>query len=74
MQPASVEKLIWVLVFGGMAVFTLGLFMLRGGGGGGVMAWAFLAAAGVSIVTGVVLIFVRARMSTPMRAPRDDKP
>jgi hypothetical protein len=33
MQPASVEKLAWVLIFGGMIVFTLGLFMLRVGGG-----------------------------------------
>lgn len=68
MQPASVEKLIWVLIFGGMIVFTLGLSMLRGGGGA--LAWAFIGAAAVSTATGVVLIFVRSRM----RAPRDDKP
>jgi len=72
LQPAAVEKLAWVLIFGGMIVFTLGLFMLRGGGnsGGDALAWAFMVAAAVSTATGVVLIFVRARM----RAPRDDKP
>lgn len=72
MQPASVEKLVWVLIFGGMIVFILGLFMLRGGGSGDgdALAWAFMVAAAVSTTAGVVLIFVRARM----RAPRDDKP
>lgn len=66
MQPASVEKLAWVLIFGGMIVFTLGLFMLRGGGGA--LVWAFIGAAVASAATGVVLIFVRARM----RSLRDE--
>ena len=68
MQPASVEKLIWVLIFGGMIVFTLGLFMLRGGGD--VLAWAFIGVAVVSAAAGLVLIFVRARMHGTL----DDKP
>lgn len=59
MQLATLDKLIWKLILGGMIVFSLGLFMHQVGGDA--LGWAVLAAGAVSVVVGVVLVFVRAR-------------
>ena len=61
MRAATLEKVIWVLIFGGMLLFTLGLFVARGGGEQ--LAWALLAIGAGAVAVGVVLIFLRARMS-----------
>jgi hypothetical protein len=60
MRAATLERLIWVLIFGGMLLFTLGLFVGRGGGDA--LAWVMLAVGAAAVVVGVVLVFVRARM------------
>ena len=60
MGAATLEKLIWVLIFGGMLLFSLGLFIGRGGGES--LAWALLAIGTAAVAVGVVLIFLRARM------------
>jgi hypothetical protein len=67
-RVATMEKLIWVLIFGGMLLFTLGLSLLRGGGE--VLAWVALLSGAKAIVVGIVLIFVRARMNADGYGPR----
>lgn len=59
MQPARVETLVWVLIYGGLAVLILGLWV--GGADaavGQVLAWA----GGLLALVGVLLIWVRSRM------------
>lgn len=61
MKPNTVETLIWVLIYGGLLSLCLGFFVARGAAalGGGLML-----AGGVAAAIGVVLIFVRARMTS----------
>jgi len=62
MKLATLDKLIWALIFSGMALFTLGLFMQRGGSALG--GWVAVAG-GLAAAVGVVLIFIRARKHEP---------
>ena len=59
MQLATLDKLIWKLILGGMVVSSLGWFMQQGGGG--LLGWSVLSAGALAVVLGVVLVFVRAR-------------
>lgn len=61
MKPNTVETLIWVLIYGGLLSLCLGFFVTRDDAalGGGLML-----AGGVVAGIGVVLIFVRARMTS----------
>ncbi len=56
---ARLETLIWVFIYGGLLAGLVGWFMRRGGDGDG--EWLLLAA-GLGVVTGVVLVAVRARL------------
>ena len=60
MQTSHFDRLIWVLIFGGMFSGTLGLFLLQGGGTWG---WAVTAAGVLAVVVGAGLIYVRSRRS-----------
>ena len=60
MRPSAFDRLVWVLIFGGMLAGTLGLSLLQGGGTWG---WAVTAAGAVAIAVGAVLIYVRSRRS-----------
>lgn len=60
MQSAHLEKLIWVLIFGGMVSITLGLTLLQSGSA---LGWMFTVAGAVAVAVGVVMIFVRSRRS-----------
>lgn len=62
MSLKTLDKLIWYLILGGMIVFSLGLFMQRGGGA---LGWVVLSAGALAVVVGAVLIFIRARMHEP---------
>ncbi len=58
MDNKRLEQLIWVLIYGGLLVLALGLFMPRGEAGfGGLL----IAAGAVAALLGAVLIVVRAR-------------
>jgi hypothetical protein len=59
MTPATVEKLIWVLIFGGLLVLSLGLFVERQNMAFG---WSLVVAGGALAAAGVVLVWVRSRM------------
>ena len=57
-----IERLVWILIFGGMLVASLGLFLRLGSDAGGHLTGTVLIVkGGVAIAAGVVLIFVRAR-------------
>ena len=60
LAPGRVEVLVWVLVYGGLLVFGLGVALSRGGLGYG---RGFSIAGIVLALAGVVLVFVRSRMS-----------
>ncbi|WP_295639118.1 hypothetical protein [uncultured Methylibium sp.] len=59
MKPARVETLVWVLIYGGLALLILGLWV-RGADAavGQVLAWA----GGLLALVGVLLIWIRSRM------------
>ena len=53
------ETWTWVLIYGGLLLLCLGLFLLRGAPG---LAWTLVLVGPVLASVGVVLIFVRARL------------
>ena len=59
MSPRTIEKLTWVLIFGGLLLLSLGLFVARQSAGFG---WSLVGLGGAAVFAGVVLIFVRSRM------------
>ncbi|MCV2369099.1 hypothetical protein [Roseateles oligotrophus] len=67
-----VERLVWILVYGGLLAFVFGLALLQlgphslGGKGGGlthaeVFAYFLLAKGAIAVLAGVVLIWLRSR-------------
>lgn len=59
MNVRGLDKTIWTLLFGGLLVVCLGVFVERRDEALGA---AFLWAGGVAAAVGVALIFVRARL------------
>jgi hypothetical protein len=57
-KTADIEKLTWVLIYVGLLVLCLGLFVQRLDGGFGT---ALIGAGGVSAAAGAVLVWVRSR-------------
>ena len=60
LSTGPIEALVWVLVYGGLLVFGLGVALSRGGLDYG---WSVSVAGLVIAVAGAVLIYVRSRMS-----------
>ncbi len=60
------EAWTWVLIFGGLLLLSLGIFVLKAGGGFG---WALVACAIAAVLAGVVMIVLRSRME-PQAGPR----
>ena len=58
-RAAALETWTWVLIYGGMLLLCLGLFLLRNAPG---PAWTLVVVGPVLVAAGVVLIFVRARL------------
>jgi hypothetical protein len=59
MKASTIETLVWVLIYGGLLVLSLGVFVSRGS----VPLGATLATGGVvAVAAGIVLIVVRARI------------
>ncbi len=57
MHNSSLEKWVWVLIYGGMLVLGLGLFVKRADPAFG---WSLVAAGAIITLAGAVLIYVRA--------------
>ena len=60
LAPGRVETLVWILIYGGLFAFVLGVALSRGGLGYGS---SVSIVGGVFAVAGVVLIYVRSRMA-----------
>jgi hypothetical protein len=66
MSLATLDKLIWALIYGGLLALCLGLFVQREH----VPLGATLVTAGALVaVAGVALIWVRSRRTPPVRPP-----
>jgi hypothetical protein len=59
MATGTLEKLVWILIYGGLLLICLGVFVQRGDSA---LGWALAALGVVFAVAGVVLIGVRSRM------------
>ena len=59
MSIARVDQLVWVLIFGGMIVFGLGLSV---GHSDDTLGWGFMVFGALLVVAGAVLVWVRSRM------------
>lgn len=60
MQNTTLEKLIWVLIYGGLLTLGLGLFVMRGDA---TFGWVLIGLGGAVAAVGALLIVVRARRS-----------
>jgi F0F1-type ATP synthase assembly protein I len=58
MPAPRLEKLIWLLIYGGLLTLCLGIFLQRRHGGWG---WTFISGGGAAALAGVILIGVRSR-------------
>jgi hypothetical protein len=58
MKNARLEALVWTLIYGGLLVLCLGLFLLRASAG---FAWTLIVIGGLVAAVGATLIIVRSR-------------
>ena len=58
-RAAALETWTWVLIYGGLLLLSLGLFLLRSAPG---IGWTLVLAGPVLVAVGVVLIFLRAKL------------
>jgi hypothetical protein len=58
MSNDALDKLIWVLIYGGLLALGLGLFVLRADVG---LGWGFVIGGGAVAAVGAALLVVRAR-------------
>jgi hypothetical protein len=58
MSNRGLEALVWALIYGGLLLLALGVFVQRQGGSFG---WALIGIGGGVAAIGAVLIFVRSR-------------
>ncbi|HEX2011112.1 MAG TPA: hypothetical protein VJN44_09270 [Roseateles sp.] len=54
-----IERLVWILIYGGGLAISLGLFILRGGNE--LLGWFLIAKGGIAAAVGVFLIWLRSR-------------
>ena len=59
MTTQRIEKLTWILIFGGLFVLTLGLFVERQDD---VFGWSLVVVGSLVAAAGVVLVWVRSRI------------
>jgi hypothetical protein len=61
MTNATLEKLAWVLIYSGLLILCLGLFVHRTSVPSAPLGWALMIAGGLDAAAGAVLIWVRSR-------------
>jgi hypothetical protein len=69
LKAARIEIITWVLIFGGLAGASLGLFVSRQPDGVA-LGGLFIIGGLVAVALGIVLIVVRSRMPAPPVAPK----
>ena len=65
MRNATLQKLIWVLIYGGLLAVVLGLSIQKADDA---LGWPIVVTGAVLAVAGVVFIFIRARRKDPPSA------
>lgn len=60
MSTKAIDKLIWVLIYGGLLLVCLGIFVGRADDG---LGWTLAALGAVIAFAGVVLIWLRSRLA-----------
>jgi hypothetical protein len=68
MTTDTVDKLIWVLIYGGLLVVCLGVFVKRDAEG---LGWTLIGCGAVVAVAGALLVWVRSRM--PDTVPQEQE-
>lgn len=58
MSNKALERLVWILVYSGLLLASLGVFLMRSDT---VLGWVFVIAGLVDAAVGAVLIWVRSR-------------
>jgi len=58
MINAAMEKLVWVLIYSGLLLICLGVFLMRGDT---IVGWVVVVAGALDAAAGAVLIWVRSR-------------
>ena len=58
MRPSTLERLTWVLIYSGLLIGCLGVFLMRRDSA---LGWGVVAAGAIDAATGAVLIWVRSR-------------
>jgi hypothetical protein len=71
MKTTTLETLAWVLIYGGLLVASLGLFVQRAHDP---LGWSLVVVGGLVAAAGVVLVVVRSRMANPPANPPADPP
>jgi len=61
MSNSALEKLVWVLIYSGLLMVCLGVFMMRQDSA---LGWGVVAAGAIDAATGVALIWVRSRRAS----------
>ena len=61
MSNATLEKIIWLLIYSGLLLASLGVFVMRSDT---VLGWVIVVAGAVAAAAGAVLIWVRSRRKT----------
>ena len=69
MRNSTLDVLIWVLIYGGLIVVCLGIFLRRSAES---LGWTFITAGGGLAALGAVLVVVRAGRE-PMAGKGEDK-
>jgi vacuolar-type H+-ATPase subunit I/STV1 len=65
----TVDKLIWVLIYAGLLVVCLGIFVKRSAEG---LGWALIALGAVVAAAGAALVWVRSRMDPASDTPKQE--
>ncbi len=65
MKPAAVEKLVWVLIYGGLLAVCFGVFVARSEAA---LGWSISVVGAVVAAVGFALIWVRSRMDNQQRS------
>lgn len=67
MKPKTVEKLIWMLIYGGLLVLSLSVFVARRTD---TLGAVLMVAGAVAVLAGVALVWLRSRMRPEPPPPR----
>ena len=74
MNAKRIEKWIWPLIYGGLLLLSLGLFVGRridGTGTGNGMSWALVLIGVAGVVAGAVLLVLRSRLPDKPEVPSE---